>query len=169
MRSAFLILVVWVASAAASAVLARLKRRGVRPWLGLGLLLGPASLLVHLGYPACHPARRVPCPRCGRPVGRLAVACHHCQYRFPAVDVVLTGIPDDPASRRVLASEIAREYGVGYAEAERRLAEVPVVAYRHVRSKQASHYLARLGEVGATAIVAPSGSLPEGGAPPGRA
>jgi hypothetical protein len=81
------------------------------------------------------------------------VACHYCQYRFPSVDVIITRAPTDAESRRGLLSEMAREYGIPYADATRLLEQLPVAGYRHVLPDQVSEYVRRLEAVGATVTV----------------
>jgi hypothetical protein len=148
--------VVWAASAVLSGLLAGRKARNVRRWTVLGVVLGPLSLLVHAFYPARYRGETMPCPRCGKPVATRAVACYHCQYRFPAMDVLITGLPADPESRRVVVNEVAREYGLGYAEAEKMLAELPVAGYRHIFPLEVAEYVRRLEKVGASVEVVPS-------------
>jgi hypothetical protein len=111
-------------------------------------------------YPARYAGQTVSCPQCGKPVGERAVACHHCQYRFPAVDVVITRAPADAESRRALLNEVAREYGIPYADASRMLEQLPVAGYRHVLPDQVSEYVRRLEAVGATVTVVPTGTTP---------
>ena len=96
------------------------------------------------------------CPQCGKPLGVRAVACHYCQYRFPSVDVMITRAPTDADSRRGLLSEMAREYGIPYADATRLLEQLPVAGYRHVLPDQVSEYVRRLEAVGATVTVVPT-------------
>jgi hypothetical protein len=153
-------LLVWVGSALVSGRLAARKHRGVRRWSVLGLILGPFSLLVHAFYPSRYAGETMRCPQCGKPVGARSVACHHCQYRFPAVDVMITRAPADAESRRTVLNEVAREYGIPYADATRMLDHPPVAGYRHVMPDQVSEYVRRLEAVGATVQVVPSASKP---------
>ena len=153
-----LVVVVWALSASLSGWIAARKRRGVRRWIVLGLVLGPLALLVHVCYPARYAAETMACPKCGKPIGVRAVACHHCQHRFPAVDVMIARVPTDAESRRSLLSEVAREYGIPYADATRMLEQLPVAGYRHVLPDQVSEYVRRLEAVGATVTVVPSRS-----------
>src|SRR5262249_59762876 len=97
----------------------------------------------------------------GRRRGRRATgsrrgACPYCQSRFPAVDVMITRAPNDAESRRALLSEVAREYGIPYADATRMLDALPVAGYRHVLPDQVSEYVRRLEAVGATVSVVPT-------------
>ena len=110
------------------------------------------------GAPAIPPAtgRDRGVPQCGKPLGVRAVACQFCQYRFPAVDVMITRAPADADSRRGLLSEMAREYGIPYADAARLLEQLPVAGYRHVLPDQVSEYVRRLEAVGATVAVVPT-------------
>jgi len=147
---------VWVMSAFISGRLAARKGRGGRRWTMLGAVLGPFALLVHAWYPARYSPETTPCPQCGKPIGVRSVACHFCQYRFTAVDVMITRAPADAESRRTLLSEMAREYGVPYADATRMLDALPVAGYRHVMPDQVNEYVRRLEAVGATVSVVPS-------------
>jgi hypothetical protein len=151
-----LVVVLWALSAFLSGWIAACKRRGVRRWVIFGAVLGPVALLVHAFYPARYAAQTMACPKCGKPVGVRAVACHHCQHRFPAVDVMITRVPTDAESRRSLLSEVAREYGIPYADATQMLEQLPVAGYRHVLPDQVSEYVRRLEAVGATVAVVPS-------------
>lgn len=157
----FVLGAVWAASALLSGGLAARKKRGVRRWVILGAALGPLALLVHSWYPARYAPEINACPQCGKPIGVRAVACHHCQYRFPAVDVMITRAPTDAESRRGLLSEVAREYGIPYADAARLLDQLPVAGYRHVQPDQVSEYVRRLEAVGATVSVVPSPARPD--------
>jgi hypothetical protein len=150
------LVVVWVVSAVLSGWFAARKGRGVRRWAVLGLVLGPFGLLLQAFYPARYLAPGVPCPQCGKTVSTRSVACHHCQYRFPAVDVMINQVPDDADSRRAVLNEVAREYGIPYAEAGRMLGELPVAGYRHVQPDQVAEYVRRLESAGATVTVVPS-------------
>src|SRR5262245_57689890 len=87
------LLAVWAGSAALSGRLAARKNRGVRRWVVLGAALGPFALLVHSWYPARYAPELASCPQCGKPLPVRSVACYHCQYRFPAVDVMITRAP----------------------------------------------------------------------------
>jgi hypothetical protein len=147
---------VWVGSAFLSGRIAARKNRGVKRWVILGLVGGPLSLVAHAVYPARYAPETVPCPGCGRPVAVRAVACHHCQYRFPSVDVMITRAPSEAESRRALLNELAREYGIPYADATRMLDALPVAGYRHVMPDQVSEYVRRLEAVGATVTVVPT-------------
>ncbi|MGH7536761.1 MAG: hypothetical protein ACREMG_14440 [Gemmatimonadales bacterium] len=155
-----LVVLIWGVSALLSGWLAARKGRNTRRWRVLGAVLGPASLLVHAVYPPRYVAPTVPCQRCGKPVTARAVACHHCQHRFPAVDVLITTVPEDPESRRLVLSEVAREYGIGYADAGRMLGKLPVAGYRHILPDQVGEFLRRMETVGAGVTVAPSSSGP---------
>jgi hypothetical protein len=150
------VVVVWALSALLSGWLAARKRRGVQRWVVLGVILGPLALLVQACYPARYAAQTTPCPKCGKPIGVRAVACHHCQHRLPAVDVMITRVPTDAESRRALLSEMAREYGIPYSDATRMLEQLPVAGYRHVLPDQVSEYVRRLEAVGATVTVVPA-------------
>ena len=159
MRASMVVLalvVVWVVCAFISGRIAARKNRGVQRWVVLGLLLGPFALLIHALYPARYAGENAPCPQCGKPLAVRSVACHHCQYRFPAVDVMITRAPADAESRRALLSEVAREYGIPYADATRMLEVLPVAGYRHVLPDQVSEYVRRLEAVGATVTVVPT-------------
>ena len=147
---------VWGGSAYMSGRIAARKARGVKRWVILGLLLGPFVFPVHACYPARYKPETMECPECGKPLSVRAVACHHCQYRFPAVDVMITRAPTDADSRRGLLSEIAREYGIAYADATQLLERLPVAGYRHVLPDQVSEYVRRLEAVGATVTVVPA-------------
>ena len=117
-----------------------------RPPVGVvGLVLGPLALLVLACYPARYRPETTACPQCGKPLAVRAVACHFCQYRFPSVDVMITRAPEDADSRRGLLSEIAREYGIPYADAAKLLEQLPVAGYRHVLPDQVSEYVAPRG------------------------
>jgi hypothetical protein len=150
------LVVVWAVSAFLSGRIAARKGRGVRRWVILGVVLGPLALLVHACYPARFRPETVACPKCGKPLGVRAVACQYCQYRFPSVDVMITRAPTDADSRRGLLSEMAREYGIPYADATRLLEQLPVAGYRHVLPDQVSEYVRRLEAVGATVTVVPT-------------
>lgn len=151
-----MLLVVWALSAYLSGRIAARKHRGVRRWTILGIILGPLVLLAHSWYPARYAPETTSCPQCGGSLSVRAVACHRCQYRFPAVDVMITRAPTDAESRRSLLNEIGREYGIPYAEAEKMLEQLPVAGYRHVQSDQVSEYVRRLEAVGATVSVVPT-------------
>jgi len=171
MRVSTLILVlvvVWLLSAFLSGRIAARKGRGVRRWGVVGLVLGPLALLVLACYPARYRPETRPCPQCGKPLAVRAVACHFCQYRFPSVDVMITRAPEDADSRRGLLSEIAREYGIPYADATRLLEQLPVAGYRHVLPDQVSEYVRRLEAVGATVTVVPASAAAPGGREPDR-
>ncbi len=154
------LIVVWAISAFLSGRIAARKHRGVRRWVVLGLVLGPLALLVHAMYPARYSPETRACPQCGKALGVRAVACQFCQYRFPAVDVMITRAPIDADSRRALLSEVAREYGIPYADATRLLETLPVAGYRHVLPDQVSEYVRRLEAVGATVSVVPTSAAP---------
>lgn len=159
MRTSGLVLAtiaIWVVSASLSGWFAARKGRSARRWFGLGVVLGPFALLLHVLYPARYVGATVPCPKCGKPVGERAVACHHCQYRFPALDVMITKMPDDPQSRRTITNELAREYGIDYAGADRMLARLPVTGYRHIVPDQVDEFVHRLRNAGAEVSVVPS-------------
>lgn len=148
--------VVWVGSAFLSGRIAARKNRSVKRWVILGLVTGPLSLVAHAMYPARYAPETQPCPGCGRPLALRAVACHHCHYHFPAVDVMITHAPADAEARRALLNEIAREYGIPYADAARMLDALPVAGYRHVMPDQVNEYVRRLEAVGATVTVVPT-------------
>ena len=170
MRVTVLVLVlvaVWVVSAFFSGRIAARKGRGARRWVILGLVLGPLVFLVHACYPARYRPETVVCPQCGKPLGVRAVACHYCHYRFPSVDVMITRAPTDAESRRGLLSEMAREYGIPYADATRLLEQLPVAGYRHVLPDQVSEYVRRLEAVGATVTVVPTPAGAPGDRGPG--
>jgi hypothetical protein len=154
------LVVVWLLSAFLSGRIAARKNRGVKRWVILGLVIGPFALLAHAVYPARYAAETTPCPGCGKPIAVRAVACHHCQYRLPAVDVMITRAPADAESRRALLNEVAREYGIPYADAARMLETLPVAGYRHVMPDQVSEYVRRLEAVGATVTVVPTPAEP---------
>ena len=156
----FVTVVVWLGSALLSGRLAARKHRDVRRWTVLGLILGPFGLLAHAFYPSRYAGETVPCPQCGKPVGTRSVACHHCHYRFPAVDVMITRAPADAESRRALLNEVAREYGIAYPDATRMLEQLPVAGYRHVMPDQVSEYVRRLEATGAAVQVVPSAPAP---------
>lgn len=159
MRASTLLIVcvlLWGVSAVLSGWLAARKARSVRRWCLLGVVLGPFSLVLHALYPARYVPPTVSCPHCGKPVAERAVACHHCQYRFPAVDVLITKVPDDPESRRVILNEVAREYGIPYADAGLMLGQLPVAGYRHILPDDVSEYVRRLETAGASVTVVPS-------------
>jgi len=151
---------VWIVSAVLSGWLAARKARGIRRWVLLGLVLGPLSLVVHTFYPERYIPTNVPCPQCGKPVGSRAVACHHCQYRFPAVDVMITTVPNNPEARRVILNEVAREYGIPYGDADRMLAKLPVAGYRHVLPDQVDEFVRKLETAGASVTVVPTATAP---------
>ena len=151
------LVLVWGVSAFLSGRLAARKARSVRRWSLLGVVLGPGSLLLHAFYPGWYVAPTVSCPHCGKPVAGRAVACHHCQYRFPAVDVLITRVPDDPESRRAILDEVAREYGIPYADAGRMIEQLPVAGYRHILPGEVGEYVRRLETAGASVTVVPSG------------
>jgi len=156
MRLVILLSGLWGASALLSCLLAARKGRSVRVWSLLGLALGPFSLVIHAFYPARYMGRTVPCPQCGKPVGTRAVACHHCHYRFPAMDVLITELPRDPECLRALKSGVAREYGIAYADAEQMLAHLPVAGYRHLLPNEVADYARRLERLGASVQVVSS-------------
>lgn len=155
-----LFVLVWAVSAVLSGWLAGRKARSVRRWVLLGVVLGPLSLLVHALYPARYVAAATPCPRCGKPISTRVVACYHCQYRFPAVDVMITKVPEDPESRRVILNEVAREYGIGYADADVKIGKLPFAGYRHVQPDQVEEFVRRLESAGASVTVVPSPASP---------
>jgi hypothetical protein len=159
--------VVWGGSAYVSGRMAARKNRDARRWALLGLVLGPLALLVQACYPARYRPETVVCPQCGKALGVRAVACHYCQYRFPSVDVMITRAPTDADSRRGLLSEMAREYGIPYADAARLLEQLPVAGYRHVLPDQVSEYVRRLEAVGATVTVVPTPAGAPGDPAPG--
>ena len=161
------LVVVWAVSAFLSGRIAARKGRGVRRWVLLGVVLGPLVFLVHACYPARYRPETVVCPQCGKPLGVRAVACHYCHYRFPSVDVMITRAPTDAESRRGLLSEMAREYGIPYADATRLLEQLPVAGYRHVLPDQVSEYVRRLEAVGATVTVVPTPAGAPGDRGPG--
>lgn len=150
------VVVIWAVSAVLSAWLAARKARGVGRWAVLWAVLGPLALVAHAFYPARYVGETAPCPRCGRPVGTRVVACHHCQYRFPAKDVLITKLPDDPGSLRTVLNEVAREYGVTYDEARRLVGTLPVAGYRHIVPDQVDEYVRRLERAGAAVAVVPT-------------
>src|SRR5262245_27271473 len=149
------IIAAWGLSALISGRLAARKNRDPQRWRLLGLALGPAALVVHAFYPSRYKPETTPCPQCGKPIGVRAVGCHHCSYRLPAVDITITAAPDDAASRRTLLSEVAREYGIPYADAARMIEQLPVAGYRHVMPDQIEEYVRRLEAVGTTVSVVP--------------
>jgi len=149
-------IVVWALSAYASGRIAARKNRGVRRWVLMGVVLGPIVFLVHALYPARYSPETRPCPQCGKRLGVRVVACYHCQYRFPSVDVMITRAPADAESRRALLNEVAREYGIPYADATGMLDSLPVAGFRHVMPDQVSEYVRRLEAVGATVTVVPT-------------
>lgn len=159
---AIVITAAWGLSALISGRLAARKNRDPQRWRLLGLALGPAALVVHALYPARYRPDTTPCPQCEKPIGVRAVACHHCSYRIPAVDIMITAAPDDAASRRTLLSEVAREYGIPYAEAARMIEQLPVAGYRHVMPDQVEEYVRRLESVGTTVTVVPAGARSNG-------
>jgi hypothetical protein len=142
-------------SALISGRLAARKNRDARRWRLLGLVLGPGALIVHTFYPARYAGETRACPQCGKPIGVRAVGCHHCFYRLPAVDILITAAPTDAPSLRALLSEVAREYGIAYAEAGRMIEHLPVAGYRHVMPDQIDEYVRRLEAVGTTVSVVP--------------
>jgi len=150
------LIVVWALSVFLVGWIAARKRRGVRRWVVLGVVLGPLALLVQGFYPARYAPQTMVCPKCGKLIGVRAVACQHCQHRLPAVDVMITRVPTDAESRRSLLSEVAREYGIQYSDATRLLEQLPVAGYRHVLPDQVSEYVRRLEAVGASVTVVPS-------------
>jgi hypothetical protein len=154
------LVLIWGVSACLCAWLAARKARSVRRWALVGVVLGPLSLLIHALYPARYVATGMPCPQCGEPVGVHAVGCHHCQYRFPAMDVLITAVPADPESRRVILNELAREHGIPYADAGRMLGQLPVPGYRHILPDQVDEYVRRLETAGASVTVVPSAGGP---------
>jgi hypothetical protein len=147
---------VWGVSVLLSAWLAARKARSPKRWALLGVLTGPLSLVIHVFYPPRYVPDAAPCPGCGKAVSRRAVACHHCQYRFPAVDVLITRMPEDPTARRTITDEVAREYGITYEEATRKVAALPVAGYRHLAPDQADDFVRRLTQVGAETSVVPA-------------
>jgi hypothetical protein len=153
-----LLVLVWGASAALSGWWASRKARSVRRWAIFGALAGPLSLVVHRFYPPRYVPDSVPCPACGKPISRRAVACHHCQHRLPAMDVLITRMPDGPDARRAVLSELAREYGIPYEEAGRKAATLPVAGYRHIAPDQVDEFVRRLEKAGAGVSVVPSGT-----------
>jgi hypothetical protein len=102
----------------------------------------------------------MPCPQCGRPIARRAVACIHCHHRLPALDVMITRMPEDPEARRLILGEVAREYGIPYEEAGRKVESLPVAGYRHIAPDQVGDFVRRLEEAGAGVAVAPSPTAP---------
>lgn len=150
------LVIVWAVSAFLCARIAAKKARGVNRWLLLGIILGPIGLLIQACYPARYKPEMRACPQCAKMIGVRAVACHFCQYRFPAVDVMITRAPTDADSRRSLLNEIAREYGIPYADATLKLDQLPMAGYRHVLPDQVSEYVRRLEATGATVSVVPS-------------
>ncbi len=155
-----IVLLVWAASALLSGWLAARKARSAKRWALLGAVAGPLSLVIHLFYPPRYVPDTAPCPRCGKPVSRRAVACHHCQHRFPAVDVLITRMPEDPSARRTITDEVAREYGITYEEATRKVAALPVAGYRHIAPDEAEEFIARLSQAGAETSVVPAVESP---------
>ena len=151
-----LLVLVWGGSAALSARLAAKKARSPQRWALLGAVLGPASLLVHRFYPSRYIPDTMPCPQCGKPISRRAVACIHCQHRLPALDVMITTMPEDPAARRLILSEIAREYGIPYEEAGRKVESLPAAGYRHIAPDQVGDFVRRLEQAGAGVAVVTS-------------
>jgi hypothetical protein len=151
------LVLLWGVSALLSGWLAARKARSARRWALLGAVVGPLALLIHVFYPPRHVPDTVPCPRCGKPVSRRAVACHHCQHRFPAVDVLITRMPEDPSARRTITDEVAREYGITYEEASRKVASLPMAGYRHIAPDQAGDFVQRLTQAGAETSVVPAG------------
>jgi hypothetical protein len=151
-----LLVLIWAVSAVLSGWLAGRKARDVRRWVLLGAILGPLSLIIQALYPARFVPTVAPCPQCGKPIATRAVACYHCQYRFPALDVMITTVPDDPESRRAILNEVAREYGITYADAGEKLATLPFAGYRHVQPDQVDEFVRRLERVGASVTVVPS-------------
>ena len=148
--------IIWGISAVLSAWMAGRKGRGVKRWAVLGAIAGPFALVAHAFYPPRYVGETMPCPRCGKPVGLRVVACHYCQYRLPAQDVLITKLPDDPGSLRTVLEEVAREYGVTYDEARRKVAALPVAGYRHILPDQVEEYAKRLERVGAEVRVVPT-------------
>jgi hypothetical protein len=159
MESTTLLLVlvlVWIASAVLSGWWASRKARSVKRWAVFGALVGPLSLLAHRFYPPRYVPDSAPCPACGKPISRRAVACHHCQYRVPAMDVLITRMPDSPDARRTVLNELAREYGIPYEEAGRKAAALPVAGYRHIAPAQVDEFVQRLEKAGAGVSVVPA-------------
>jgi len=150
------IVVLWVICGVISGALAGRKGRGVRRWTILGLILGPLGLVAHAFYPARYVGTSVACPQCGKPISPRSVACYHCQYRFPSMDVMITKAPEDPEARRVILNELAREYGIQFADAGKMLTELPVAGYRHVMPDQVDELVRRLETAGASVRVVPS-------------
>src|SRR5262245_42364953 len=155
------VLALWVICGVVSGFLAARKGRGVRRWTILGLILGPLGLIAHAFYPERYVGAATPCPRCGKPISPRSVACYHCQYRFPSMDVMITKIPEDAEARRLILNEVAREYGIQYADAGKMLAELPVAGYRHVLPDQVEEFVRRLETAGASVtVVSSSGTTP---------
>ena len=151
---------VWGASALLSGWWARGKARSVKRWTVFGAVAGPLSLVAHRFYPPRYVPDSVPCPQCGKPISRRAVACHHCQYRVEAMDVLITRMPDDPEARRSVLNELAREYGIPYEEAGQKVAQLPVAGYRHIAPDQVDAFVRRLEAVGAGVSVVPTADRP---------
>jgi hypothetical protein len=151
-----LLVVVWIGSAVLSGWWAARKARSVKRWTVFGLIAGPLSLIVHRFYPPRYVPDAMPCPACGRPMSRRAVACHHCQQRVPAVDVMITRMPSDPEARRTILNELAREYGIPYDEAGRKVEALPVAGYRHIAPDQVDEFVRRLEKAGAGVTVVPT-------------
>ena len=162
------VVAVWPLSAFITGKLAARKNRDARRWGVVGLVLGPLAPLVLACYPARYRPETMACPQCGKPLAVRAVACHFCQYRFPSVDVMITRAPTDADARRSLLSEIAREYGIPYADATQLLEQLPVAGYRHVLPDQVSEYVRRLEAVGASVTVVPTSAAAPGGLGPDR-
>ena len=80
---------------------------------------------------------------------------------------MITRAPTDADSRRGLLSEMAREYGIPYADATKLLEQLPVAGYRHVLPDQVSEYVRRLEAVGATVTVVPTPATAPGDRGPG--
>jgi hypothetical protein len=154
------VVVVWGVSVPVSAWLAARKGRAAGRWAMLAVVIGPLAVVAHAFYPSRYVPETRNCPQCGKLIGVRAVACHHCQYRFPAVDVMITHAPSDAESRRALLSEVAREYGIPYADATRMLEQLPVAGFRHVLPDQVNEYVRRLEAVGATVSVVPTPAAP---------
>ncbi len=153
---ALVLVAVWIASAVVSGWWASQKARSVKRWTVFGLIAGPLSLIAHRFYPSRYIPDTMACPGCGRPISRRAVACHHCQHRIPAMDVLITRMPSDPDARRTVLNELAREYGIPYDEAGRKAEALPVAGYRHIAPDQVDEFVQRLEKAGAGVSVVPA-------------